>query len=244
MTFHLQDAVVFMQGLDDSSVNLLWTDPPFGTGNIQSHHSTWVGSPKYGYKDTGEAAALQLLDRVAVETERVLTDDGVAVFLLDYRIVHEFVLQTKQYLKFEREIIYHFELGATTRNWWTNKHNTMVMFSKGNPKFYLDRVPMTKRKSGRGAYDSDERRVNSVWTYTFGPSDRERVGYPNQKPLAIVEPFVKVHTDEGDMCIDPFAGSGTLAVAAQRHNRRWAVADTNPQAEQVTNRRTTHEDHR
>ena len=61
-------------------------------------------------------------------------------------------------------------------------------------------------------------------------SDTQRVGYPTQKPVEIVLPFVEVHTSLGDLVVDPFAGSGTVAVAARMRGRRFAVNDINPVA--------------
>lgn len=81
------------------------------------------------------------------------------------------------------------------------------------------------------------KRVSSVWTVNMSTTDPQRVGYPNQKPLALIDPFIQVHTDPGELVIDPFAGSGSTSHAALVAGRRTAGADPNPEAVQVANER-------
>ena len=59
----------------------------------------------------------------------------------------------------------------------------------------------------------------------IAPSAKERLGYPTQKPLALLERIVKASSNEGDIVLDPFCGCGTAVDAARRLNRRWAGID-------------------
>lgn len=65
----------------------------------------------------------------------------------------------------------------------------------------------------------------------------ERVGYPTQKPLELLERLIRASTDEGDLVLDCFAGSGTTAVAAERLDRRWIANDAGRLAIYLTQRR-------
>lgn len=217
---------------DDGSVQLVWTDPPFGTGQKQELRST-MGT-RFNYLDYGPQQALDVVAHMSELMYPKLSDTGVLAVCLDYRIVHEAAVAIKSVgYNFLREIIYHFELGATTKNWWTNKHNTILLFGKDEvPLFNADQVPLVERKSPKGKYVGDKK-ANSVWSVTMGNTDPQRTGYPNQKPLELVEPFVLVHTNPGDLVFDPFAGSGTTGEAAQKHGRRFVLCDTNPEAVQV-----------
>ncbi|MYB98513.1 MAG: site-specific DNA-methyltransferase [Gemmatimonadetes bacterium] len=58
-----------------------------------------------------------------------------------------------------------------------------------------------------------------------GPKNRERLGYPTQKPRALLERIIKAASDEGDLVLDPFCGCGTAIDAANRLKRRWAGID-------------------
>ena len=63
-----------------------------------------------------------------------------------------------------------------------------------------------------------------------GPTNRERTGYPTQKPVALAERIIRASTNEGDMVLDCFAGCAYVGVAAERLNRRWVACDFNPRA--------------
>jgi site-specific DNA-methyltransferase (adenine-specific)/adenine-specific DNA-methyltransferase len=81
--------------------------------------------------------------------------------------------------------------------------------------------------------------LQDLWT-DIGPLHnlaRERAGYPTQKPEALLERVIKASSNEGDLVLDCFGGSGTTAVAAQRLNRRWVVNDCGKLAVYITQRR-------
>jgi DNA modification methylase len=74
-----------------------------------------------------------------------------------------------------------------------------------------------------------------VWDIpSLSPTAGERAGYPTQKPLALLERVIAATTDPGALVLDPFVGSGTTAVAAQRLGRRFVAGDSSPQAIEVT----------
>ena len=65
----------------------------------------------------------------------------------------------------------------------------------------------------------------------------ERLGYPTQKPLALLERLIKASTREGDTVLDPFCGCGTTLAAAQKMGRRWIGIDLAPLAITLTRSR-------
>jgi len=69
--------------------------------------------------------------------------------------------------------------------------------------------------------------LQDIWTDIFpvNAMARERLGYPTQKPLALLERIIKASTDEGDVVFDPFCGCGTAVYAAHLTNRRWMGCD-------------------
>ncbi len=71
----------------------------------------------------------------------------------------------------------------------------------------------------------------------MSPTGRERTGYPTQKPLAILNRIVRVHSRLGDVVLDAFAGSGTTGEAAVRLGRSAVLMDSNPQAIEVMAKR-------
>lgn len=65
----------------------------------------------------------------------------------------------------------------------------------------------------------------------------ERLGYPTQKPLALLERIVAMSTDEGDLVLDPFCGCGTTLEASERMGRRWSGIDVSHEALNLTRER-------
>ena len=72
--------------------------------------------------------------------------------------------------------------------------------------------------------------MNDVWTDMPIAAGKERIGYPTQKPLALLERIIKASSDEGDMVLDPFCGCATACVAAERLNRQWVGIDLSSMA--------------
>jgi site-specific DNA-methyltransferase (adenine-specific) len=69
--------------------------------------------------------------------------------------------------------------------------------------------------------------VTNIWTdiYPINSQAQERLGYPTQKPEALLERIIKTSSDEGDVVLDPFCGCGTTIAAAQRLKRHWSGID-------------------
>ncbi len=89
-----------------------------------------------------------------------------------------------------------------------------ILYSKtGYPRFkrYLDENPGEK--------------TPDVWTDINIASGGETLGYPTQKPLALLERIIKASSNEGDIVLDPFSGCGTAVVAAQKLKRKWIGID-------------------
>jgi len=69
--------------------------------------------------------------------------------------------------------------------------------------------------------------------------DKERTGYPTQKPLALLKWIVKMASNEGDIVLDPFCGCATTCVAAQHLGRRWIGIDIEKQSVNILIERLT-----
>ena len=78
------------------------------------------------------------------------------------------------------------------------------------------------------------RKIDDVWSISIiNSQSKERVGYPTQKPLELLDRIIKASSNEGDTVLDPFCGCATACVAAERLNRRWAGIDLSPKAAQL-----------
>ena len=93
--------------------------------------------------------------------------------------------------------------------------NRIVFSARGKPrmKTYLKDLPGIA--------------VHDVWTdiKPINAAARERLGYPTQKPVALLERIIQASSNEGDVVLDPFCGCGTTVAAAQKLSRRWIGID-------------------
>jgi DNA modification methylase len=85
---------------------------------------------------------------------------------------------------------------------------------------------------------SGGRQMRNYWEFPVTPRSERRFGkHPAQKPLALVERLIQVATREGDLVLDPFAGTGTTGVAAARHRRRFTLIEKEPAYADIARRR-------
>ena len=89
------------------------------------------------------------------------------------------------------------------------------------------------------ADDIEGKQVQNLWTDFMAISSRasELLGYPTQKPEALIECIIKASSNEGDLVADFFCGSGTTAAVAEKLNRRWIVSDLGKFAIHTTRKR-------
>ena len=263
-SINLADNIEFLSRISDDSVNLIYIDPPFNTGAKQSMTSlktirdekgdrTGFGGNRYrtergesrSYLDTFDDYIGYLAPRLE-EAHRILTADGSLFLHIDYRESHYCKIVLDQIFgrdSFMNEIIWSYDYGGRSKRKWPAKHDSIFWYAV-DPKNYtfnfdaIDRIPymapslVGKEKAARGKIPTD------VWWQTIVPTNgKERTGYPTQKPLAILERIVKVHSNADEMVMDFFAGSGTTGVAAAKNERLFTLVDANPEAVQVAVKR-------
>ena len=129
-----------------------------------------------------------------------------------------------------------YEFLGVTRTWRWSRERMQKAFESGRiVQAKAGVVPMLKRY-----FDEQEGvLVDNIWTdiIPIRSKSEERLGFSAQKPLGLLERVIRASTNEGDVVLDPFCGSGTALHAAQKLNRRWIGIDVSPTACQVAGRR-------
>jgi DNA modification methylase len=89
------------------------------------------------------------------------------------------------------------------------------------------------------AESSGRRQIDDVWTdiNALNPVAKERLGWPTQKPAALLERIIEASSEAGDIVLDPFCGCGTTVAVAEQLGRRWIGIDISPTAVEIVNRR-------
>jgi site-specific DNA-methyltransferase (adenine-specific) len=254
------DNLPLLKTLPSESIDLIYIDPPFNTGKTQVRHRintvqddegdrTGFAGKRYttirvgtsGYIDFFSDYLDFLVPRLE-EAYRVLSPRGSMFFHIDAREVHYCKIVLDHIFGrncFQNEIIWAYDYGGRSKSRWPAKHDNILWYSKDPDTFtfnldasdriaYLAPALVGAEKAERGKTPTD------VWWNTIVPTNgREKTGYATQKPLGVVERIVLVHSNEGDVCLDCFAGSGTLGEAAAKNGRQFILADSNPDAVQI-----------
>ena len=259
------DNLEALADIRSESASLVYIDPPFNTGRVQSRttirtvHDEAAGDrigfqgKRYrtiklgssGYSDTFNDY-LGYLEPRFQEARRVLKPNGSFFLHVDYREVHYCkVLLDRLFGResFINEIIWAYDYGARSKSRWPAKHDNILWYAK-DPKDYvfryeeIDRIPYMAPGLVGPEKAARGKTPTDVWWHTIvSPNGKEKTGYATQKPLGIVERIIRVHTYPGDLVIDFFAGSGTLGEAATRLGRDFILIDNNPDAIRVMARR-------
>lgn len=261
----LADNMDVLPEIPDGAARLIYIDPPFNTGKTQRNErlrtvrdeaggdragfgGRCYRTLKLGSRSFADAFDdfLEFIQPRLIEAHRILAPDGSLFLHLDYRESHYCkVLLDALFGRecFKNEIIWAYDYGGRPKNRWPAKHDAILWHAKDPNRYVfnydaIDRVPymapglVGPEKAERGKTPTD------VWWNTIVPTNgRERLGYPAQKPLAILERIVRVHSDPGDLVVDFFAGTGTTGEAAARNGRRYLLVDDNPDAAQIMAKR-------
>ncbi|HXF62682.1 MAG TPA: DNA methyltransferase [Caldilineaceae bacterium] len=123
-------------------------------------------------------------------------------------------------------MMYEWKGHASPPNGWRYSRETMQQLDAQGRIWY----PNDKEKRPRLKRYLDEmpgRLISNVWTdiSPLNSQAAERLGYPTQKPVALLERIIAASSHEGDVVLDPFCGCGTAIAAAQKLNRRWIGID-------------------
>ncbi len=262
LILHGDSLTLLREKIANDSINLIYIDPPFNTGKTRQQTRIQVAQDKKGdrigfqgqryktlraekgagsYSDSFDDYLAFLKPRL-VEARRVLKSSGSFFLHLDWRESHYCKILCDEIFgreSFMNEIVWAYDFGGRSKRKWSAKHDVIFWYAK-DPRDYVfnydevDRIPymapglVGREKAALG------KTLTDVWWHTIVPTNsREKTGYPNQKPLGILERIVRVHSRRGDVCLDFFAGSGSFGAAAARHGRRFILIDINVEAVSV-----------
>lgn len=212
-------------------------------------------------------AYLELIENVLIQSKRLLKNTGSVFLHCDktashnIRVVLDKVFGREQ---FQSEIIWSYKRWSNSKKGLLNAHQVIFFYSKTKDfKFntiYTDYSATTnidqilqereRDENGKSVYKRDENGkvvlgkdkkgvpLSDVWEIPYlNPKAKERTGYPTQKPVLLLNQIINIVTDEGDLVLDPFCGSGTTCVSAKHLKRNFIGIDKSLDAVNLANSR-------
>lgn len=208
---------------------------------------------------------LTLIEHVLIQSKRILKNTGSVFLHCDKTASHYIRLVMDKVLgrdNFQSEIIWSYKRWSNAKKGLLNAHQVIFFYSK-TPDFKfntiytdysattnLDQILQDRERdeNGKSIYKKDENGnvilgkekkgvpLSDVWEIPYlNPKAKERTGYPTQKPVLLLNQIINIVTEEGDLVIDPFCGSGTTCVAAKSLKRNFIGIDISIDAVELAN---------
>jgi DNA modification methylase len=247
-----------MRDLPDGCIDLIYADPPFFTGRTQQANGK---NGDHAFADSWPSvdAYIDWLRPRLAEMRRLLRETGVLYVHCDWHAGHYIKVAIDGIFgadHFQNEIIWHYGLGAANASrHFLRKHDTIFVYRRGaRATFNIvrgDETTAMRQKyahhdergrymmsRGRKYYLKGGKPLDSVWSIpAIAATSGERLGYPTQKPEALLERIILASSNSGDIVADFFCGSGTTPAVAARLGRHWLACDASPAAVEMTRRR-------
>lgn len=229
---HVGDCVQLLQALPDGCASLVIADPPY---NLGKSFGTWQES-----RDVSQW--LPWCKTWLGECVRVLKDGGnIFVYGIHHYLCYIQVVLYDLGMDYRRQIIWKYENGfAGYTKTLAAHYEPLLWFSKGDGFTYhairepyksTERLKHPITKNGRVWKPNPLGRLaGDVWSFPTLAGARfrdEKVAHPTQKSLALTDRIVRHFSNEGDLVVVPFAGSGTECVSAAANGRRFWAAEIN-----------------
>ena len=245
------DALEILPSLPASSAQVIIADPPY----FQVLNETWDN------KWRSEEEYLAFTENWVSLCRRILRDDGL-LYIFGQLGKREHVWlhscsRLTQKMQFHDMIVWDRAVGYNDRQDSFTPQYEMILslrkFKHTPAYFDKDAVRIPYDKPTIQAYLRDKRykdkqarerhllkgkyATNILRVPSLKGSSKEKVGHPSQKPLTLIQQLIRSSSRQGDLILDPFLGSGTTAVAAAMHNRRWIGIEQKDEYIQMTKAR-------
>ena len=200
----LGDCLEKMKDIPDGSIDLVLTDPPYNISRDNNFHTIGRQGIDFGEWDKG----VDILSYIA-EIPRVLKKDGSVIIFNDWKNLGVISVECEKVGLITKDMIRWIKTNPMPRNMdrrYITDYECMVWFTNKRAKWVFNRQSAT--------YDRPE------YKGSLTPKS-EKVDHTTQKPIYLMEELLKTHSNENDVVLDPFMGSGTCGVASKNLNRNF-----------------------
>mgnify|MGYP001283994534 CR=1 FL=1 len=247
---YCMDNLKLMKHIPDNFIDLIYCDILYGTGRNFGDY--------LDLKPMRSEIEDHYLPRIK-EMKRVLKSTGSIYLQMDTKINHWIRCLMDDifgYDKFQCEIIWVYGSGLKAKSKKFHSHHDSILFySKNNTHIFNHQyiklkepnkrwktstingknVPTRDENGKQETYFVDEQEIGNVWTDI--PMRRNGILYKTEKPMILSERIIKASSNEGNLVVDFYCGSGTTLAAAKKLNRNYIGCDINPRAVEISKER-------
>lgn len=218
-TIYNQSCLDGLKSLPDECIDMIFTDPPYyqyraqNVEGLRNHRDVVTEFDFDGFKS--EEEYLSFMEEVLAECFRVCKTGASGYLWCDDDFV-SYLSRMVEHVGFQFRKVIHWHKtnpfpAIITRKMYANSMELMIHFSKGAPKTW------------------NYKNVNEMHNFIQSPicMGKERSIHKTQKPLKVCLPFIEISSNEGDLVLDPFMGSGSTAVACKMLKRNYIGFELN-----------------
>lgn len=250
VTLFRGDCRNLLAAMPDESAQLIVTSPPYNIGKQYERRMT-LADYLAREKEVINLCIDKLRRGGSICWQIGNHVDAGEIFPLDILLYPYFAGRG---LRLRNRIVWHFEHGLHCSQRFSGRYETIIWFTKdhadGGYTFNLDPVRVPQKYPGKRHFKGPKKGEYSANPLGKNPGDLwiipnvkhnhpEKTAHPCQYPIELIERLVLSMTNEGDLILDPYMGSGSALVAAVLHGRRAAGADTSPEYVDIARQRVS-----
>ena len=218
------DCLEVMKEIEDKSIDMILVDPPYGI-----NYKEWDKFDDF----------IKFSEQWVKECFRILKPTGSFYSFMDWSNVSEFKLMLDNYGEIRNWITWERTKGRGSSKNYKSMKEEILYYTKSNSFIWNEKkmlkkhiAPYYKNGKPRGWFTDEDgikcrwTGLGNVWHYTVPFwSMPEYVKHPSQKPEMMYERMILSSTNDGDIILDPFAGSGTTAIACINTKRNYILIE-------------------
>jgi len=249
------DNLEILSTFENESIDLIYIDPPFFSN--RNYEIIWGDEAEVrSFEDRWEGGINVYVDWMkqrVMELHRVLKPTGSFYLHCDWHAGHYLKVMCDEvfgYNKLRNEIIWCYRGAGYPKKDFGKRHDTIFRYSKTND--YLFNVDDVREEYAEATKERFKHYIGNVrdgvnfgtqklnplgkhpddwWQIQpIAPSAKERLGYPTQKPEALLDRIIKASSNKGDTILDAFCGCGTALAVSEKLQRKWIGIDISPSA--------------
>lgn len=230
----IMDCCEFLKTIPDNSVQLICIDPPYNLElagwDIYDNYIEWAAKwINESYRILSPNGSMVIFGGIQFRDAKT----GDIIDIIQY-------VRNKTQFKLINTIIWHYKNGMSAHRFFANRHEEAIWLVKSNDYYFdLDSVREPYSEEDLKLALKDKRlnpentmkgkNPTNVWEIgRLNGNSKERVGHPTQKPVEIIDRFVKALSYPGSVVLDFFAGSGTVGRVCIEEGRNCLMCDSDP----------------